>query len=189
MLRTPLWPHLSFNMCSDSFHTWLSFHSAVLSDFPRRRQACLVVCSARTFESTSSHRAPMSSSQLEVVWLTMCAATCAGVGPAVLHGEMERVPIVFDAIHNPGRRGEGEETGVSVTVELFQWSSEPRDDPRMWHESCRWQTPMWVQTSREEPSLEGLGDTWAWWTRPYWYLERTRWLRDILYIKMVEAGR
>lgn len=81
----------------------------------------------------------------------------------------------------PWQEGVGgrEETGVSVTEELFQLSSEPQDDPGLWHESCCWQTPMWVQTSREEPGLEGQGDTWAQWTRPYWYLARTRWLRDI----------
>ena len=38
----------------------------------------------------------------------MGAASCTGFRPAVLHIEMERVPIVFDAVYNPGGRGEEE---------------------------------------------------------------------------------
>ena len=36
----------------------------------------------------------------------MGAASCAGFRPAVLHVEMKRVSIVFNAVYNPGGRGE-----------------------------------------------------------------------------------
>ena len=36
------------------------------------------------------------------------------------------------------------EAGVNVTVELFQLSLEPADDPGMCHETCCWPRPMWV---------------------------------------------
>lgn len=156
MICTLLWPRSSFNMFSDSLDTWLSFHSSALSYFPRRRQGSIVVPTVWTLAVTSSHLAPGWPSQLEAVWLTLGAASRAGFRPAVLHVEMERVSIVFDAVHNPGGRGvKRREAGVNVTVELFQLSIEPADDPGMCHESCSWQRPMWVWTWGEEPSLEG----------------------------------
>lgn len=66
------------------------------------------------------------NTQLEVVWLTLGAATRTGFGPALLHVEMECVSIVFNAIHNPGKEELGVkgvkrgEARVNVTEELFQ---------------------------------------------------------------------
>lgn len=57
------------------------------------------------------HLAFRSPSQLGVVCLTLVDATCSGVRLAVLHGEVERVPVVFDAIYNPDRRDEMESMG------------------------------------------------------------------------------
>lgn len=103
-----LWPLSSFNMFSDSSDTWLSCQSSALSYFPRRRQGSTAVSTVWTPGFTSSHLAPRLPSQLVVVCLTLGAASCAGFGPAVLHVEMERVSIVFDAVYNPGERGEEE---------------------------------------------------------------------------------
>lgn len=151
MIYILLWPQLSFNTFCDSLVTRLPFLPSVLSYFPRRRQGSIVASTVWTLEFTSSHLAPRWPSQLEVVWLTLGTAACAGSRPSVLHVEMERVSIVFDAVYNPG----GRKAWVNVTVELFQLSSEPADDPGMCHESCCWQRPMWVWTWGEEPSLEG----------------------------------
>lgn len=40
---------------------------------------------------------------------TSGAVSCADFRPAALPIEMERVPVVFDSIYNPGERGEEEE--------------------------------------------------------------------------------
>lgn len=39
----------------------------------------------------------------------MGGAAGAGTRPAVFHSEMKRVPVVFDAIYNPGRSDEEQE--------------------------------------------------------------------------------
>ena len=48
------------------------------------------------------------------MWLTLGAASGAGFRPAVLHVEVERVSVVFDAVYNPGagRGVERREAGV-----------------------------------------------------------------------------
>lgn len=90
-------------------------------------------------------------------WPTLVAASRAGIGPVTLHVEMERVPVVFDAIYNPGRRGGvgGGEVGVSVTVELFQLSLKLADDAETRHESCCWQRPAWVGHGEKNPGWKG----------------------------------
>lgn len=55
-----------------------------------------------------------------------------------------------------GRRGR-DGKWVDVTVELFQLSSEPQDEPWTCHESYCWQRLVWVLAWREEFSVEGEG--------------------------------
>ena len=75
-----------------------------------------------------------------------------------------------------GGGGKGREACVSVTVELFQLSPEPADDPGMRHES-----------SLLAEAHVG-SNTRALWTGTYPYLGLTGWLRDTLWIQMVGAG-
>lgn len=62
--------------------------------------------------------------------VTLGVATCAGVRYTALHAEAEFVPGIFSAVNNPDRREEGRDgKWADVTVELFQLSSEPQDEP------------------------------------------------------------
>lgn len=141
-----------------------------------------------TLEFTSSHLAAGWPSQQVAVWPTLGAASCTGVRPAALHVEMERVSIVFNAIYNPGRRGEEEGSWSQCNSRAFSIITGARRQPG----NVPWELPLaetHVGLNTRRRAQSGGSDTWDLWTSTYPYLGLTGWLRDTLWIQMAGARR